>query len=35
MPNFLIDVNLPYHLAIWNSANFIPQNNINDEWSDE
>ena len=35
MPKFLIDVNLPYHLSIWNSDNFIHQKNINDEWFDE
>lgn len=35
MTKFLIDVNLPYHLSIWNSENFIHQNNINDEWTDD
>ena len=35
MPKFLIDVNLPYRLSIWNSDNFIHQKNINDEWFDE
>jgi hypothetical protein len=35
MPKFLIDVNLPYHLSIWNLDHFIHQSNINDEWFDE
>ena len=35
MPNFLIDVNLPYHLSIWNTEKFIHQNDINDKWTDE
>ncbi|CAM2851102.1 Predicted nuclease, contains PIN domain, potential toxin-antitoxin system component [Flavobacterium succinicans] len=35
MLKFLIDVNLPYHLSIWNSDYFIHQKNINDEWFDE
>ena len=35
MPKFLIDVNLPYYLSIWNSDNFIHQKDINDESTDD
>jgi len=35
MPKYLIDVNLPYHFALWNTPDFIHQNDINDEWNDE
>lgn len=34
MPNFLVDVNLPYHFSIWKSDDYIHQNDINDEWTD-
>jgi len=34
MLKFLIDVNLPFNLSIWNSQEFIHQKNINDEWKD-
>lgn len=34
MPEFLIDVNLPYHFSLWKGANYIHQNNIDDEWTD-
>ena len=34
MPNFLIDVNLPYHFSLWKSDRYIHQNDINDEWTD-
>lgn len=34
MLKFLIDVNLPLHLSIWNSQEFCHQKDINDEWKD-
>jgi predicted nuclease of predicted toxin-antitoxin system len=34
MLEFLIDVNLPFHLSIWISSQFIHQKSINDEWTD-
>jgi predicted nuclease of predicted toxin-antitoxin system len=35
MVKFLIDVNLPYYFSLWNSGEFIHQNDINDKASDE
>lgn len=35
MLKYLIDVNLPYRFSLWNSADFIHQKNIDDEWTDE
>ena len=34
MPKFLIDVNLPYHFALWKGDDYIHQNDIDDEWTD-
>lgn len=34
MPEFLIDVNLPYHFSLWKGDNYIHQNDIDDEWTD-
>lgn len=34
MPKFLIDVNLPYRFQFWNSADFIHQRDLDDEWTD-
>ncbi|MCE7043532.1 DUF5615 family PIN-like protein [Dyadobacter sp. CY312] len=34
MLKYLIDVNLPYYFALWNTAEFIHQKDINDEWLD-
>jgi predicted nuclease of predicted toxin-antitoxin system len=34
MLKYLIDVNLPYRFALWNSPDFIHQKDINDEWLD-
>lgn len=34
MPRFLIDVNLPYRLKIWQSPDFIHQFDIDDAMSD-
>ncbi len=35
MPKFLIDINLPYYLALWNSPEFIHQKDLDNKWSDE
>lgn len=35
MPKFLIDVNLPYYFSIWKSSDYVHQNDIYDEWTDE
>lgn len=35
MPKFLIDINLPYYFALWNSPEFIHQKDLNSKWSDE
>lgn len=35
MIRFLIDANLPYYFSLWNTAEFIHQNDIDDEWTDE
>ncbi len=35
MAKFLIDVNLPYYFALWNTSDYIHQMDINDESSDE
>jgi len=35
MPRYLIDVNLPSRLPIWQSEAFIHQREIDDEWTDE
>jgi len=35
MPKFLIDINLPYYLALWNSSEFIHQKDLNNKWTDE
>lgn len=34
MPKYLIDVNLPEHCSVWNSAEFIHQRSLDDEWLD-
>jgi predicted nuclease of predicted toxin-antitoxin system len=34
MFKFLIDVNLPFHISIWNSSEYIHQKNIDDKWKD-
>ncbi len=34
MPDFLIDVNLPYHFSLWKGDRYINQNDIDDEWTD-
>ncbi len=34
MPEFLIDVNLPYHFSLWKGDIYIHQNDIDDEWTD-
>lgn len=34
MPKYLIDVNLPYHFALWKGDDYIHQNDIDDEWTD-
>ena len=34
MPNFLIDVNLPYHFSLWKGDDYIHQKDIDDEWTD-
>lgn len=35
MPDFLIDVNLPYYFSLWHNAACIHQKDINDEWNDQ
>jgi predicted nuclease of predicted toxin-antitoxin system len=35
MPEYLIDVNLPYYFSLWNSDNFIHQKDIDDTASDD
>lgn len=35
MPKFLIDINLPYYFALWNSPEFIHQKDLNSKCSDE
>lgn len=34
MPKFLIDINLSYYFALWNSPEFIHQKDLNIKWSD-
>jgi hypothetical protein len=34
MAKFLVDVNLPYYLSLWNTDEYIHQRNIDDEWKD-
>jgi len=34
MPQFLIDVNLPYYFSLWNNKNYIHQRDIDDEAKD-
>jgi len=34
MPQFLIDVNLPYYFSLWNNENYIHQKDIDDEAKD-
>jgi predicted nuclease of predicted toxin-antitoxin system len=34
MPKYLIDANLPYYFSIWNTPDYIHQNDIDDEWLD-
>jgi len=29
MPEFLVDVNLPYHFSLWKGNDYIHQNDIN------
>ena len=35
MTKYLIDVNLPRHIALWEGEEFIHQIDISDEWSDQ
>lgn len=35
MASFLIDVNLPYYFSLWNTPDYIHQNDIDDTFSDE
>ena len=35
MPDYLVDVNLPYYFSLWNSESYIHQRDINDEWDDD
>lgn len=35
MSKYLIDVNLPYYFALWNSTDFIHVKDLNDTWSDD
>jgi len=35
MTKYLIDVNLPRHIPLWENQEFIHQVDINDEWSDQ
>lgn len=35
MAKFLIDVNLPYYLSLWNTEDYIHEKDINDGWTDE
>jgi predicted nuclease of predicted toxin-antitoxin system len=35
MTKFLIDINLPYYFALWNSNDFIHQKDLDSSWSDE
>lgn len=35
MPKYLIDINLPYYFALWNSPEFIHQKDLSSKWSDE
>lgn len=34
MAKYLIDVNLPYRFSLWQSADYIHQNDLGDEWTD-
>jgi predicted nuclease of predicted toxin-antitoxin system len=34
MPKYLIHANLPYYFSIWNTPDYIHQNDIDDEWLD-
>lgn len=34
MPQYLIDVNLPYYFSVWNNDLYIHQKDIDDEFSD-
>jgi len=35
MAVFLVDTNLPYYFSLWNNEDYIHQNDIDDEWSDQ
>lgn len=35
MPKYLISTNLPYYFSLWDSPDFIHQNDIDGEWTDE
>jgi predicted nuclease of predicted toxin-antitoxin system len=35
MPKYLIDVNLPYYFKIWKSVDYVHQNDLNDQATDE
>ena len=34
MPEYLVDVNLPYRFSLWKSDDYLHQNDIDDEWTD-
>ena len=35
MLKYLIDINLPYYFALWNSSEFIHQKDLDNKWTDE
>ena len=35
MKKYLIDVNLPYYFALWNTDEYIHQFDLGDDWEDE
>lgn len=35
MPNFLVDVNLPYYFSLWDDRDYIHQSDIDEAWSDK
>jgi predicted nuclease of predicted toxin-antitoxin system len=35
MAVFLIDVNLPYYFSLWNNENYLHQNDVGNDWTDE
>ncbi len=34
MPKYLIDVNLPYHISLWEGDDYVHVKDIDDQWSD-